>query len=647
MAKDAGDQSREKTRLCPACRMPISILATRCRHCGQKVDRPRDEGRRLTIATLGGTAHESYVPLGSVDLTEEAREGKLEPVLGRDMEAAGVLAFLAEENSKNVLIVGHPGAGKTQLVHGVAQAAAKAAQEDGAPEYRILELNLTLLRSGTVNMMDTVIALVDMLKAMPGLFVFIDGIRPLLDADASSEIAESVLGSAIRAAETGFICTMTVREYERVVAEDASAFHNFNIVRLDPLSEAKTFEILRNRRPSLEGHYRTHISDKALAASVSLTQRYLPDRCLPGKAVDVLVRACDLHKQKRIALSNFPAEWLDGAAVGRVGDEITAEHVRQALAAITSIDIDAAEAGLWAKRLRDRLKYSIVRQDAAVEQIAAALAQARLRSGEASRPTCAMLFGGPHGSGKFRTAQVLTYALLGSYDSLVTFDMAQYTNVKAVTRLFGSTPWQDANPDTGTLPLVMRALPFAVVAFAGIERAHSSFFEALMPILQSGCLRDTAGHEVSFKKCVLVLSLNCPTPPSLDAHTCESLRDVLLGQMRREVVERLDAIVPFRALNASDIDAVIRLIMRDFSRHLKSKNLGLRVQDAVFTLLKEQGYSPNQGAGNLPKTLERLIINPAQAMIEAKKVQDGGIIEVAAHNGEIAIRVAAPTETEG
>ena len=650
MARDRGRDTGERSRLCPACRSPISIFATICRFCGQKVDRPRDDGRRLTVSTLGESPGDSYVPLGSVDLVRAAREGHVEPALYRDAETSRMIELLYQERDRrNVLVVGQAGVGKTKFVRGVALAISEGVEDGTLPLCRLLELNLSLLESGTVNMMDTVIALGAMIQEMPGLFVFVDGLHPLLDVEVGNDAAESVLASSIRTAEMGYIATLNLDEYEHIVDRDANFFFNFNVLRLEPLSVDSSVEILRARRPLLEKQYNLRISERALKPAVTLSQRYLTGQCLPGKAVDVLTKACHLYRQRLIAQSNYPAEWLDETALGPMGNEIGPEHVKRAITDLTSIDVDAAEAEVWKTILEERLRQFVVGQDEAITQIAATMSRVRLRLGEGYRPAGVMMFGGPRGVGKFMTIRALAYKLTGSYDGLNVFDMSKYSDVSAVTKLFGLTPWQDANPATGALARAVHRAPFAIVFFNGIEHVHQSFFDALLPILTTGSLRDSGGHEVRFNKCVLVLSYNCAPPPSYDCHTPDSLREVLLKRISREVVGRFDAIVPFKVLDATDLHTIIRFAMRELQRRVKPLNIAIRIYDMAYVVIGQQGYTPENGAADLLHTLDRLVIRPINKMIEAKEVKGGDTLEVLAESGQINIRAAhpqpGPTET--
>ena len=659
MAKDVSGEPREKTRLCPACRTPISFLATRCRHCGQKVDRPRDDGRKLTITSLGGDPDNRQAPLGITDLSAAARAGELAAPHARDEELAALLKMAPKRGRKNVLVVGHRGVGKAQLMHGAALALAKedearqrqsqkvpaALAKKPSPEHSLLEVNVAILQIGTLNVIDTAMSLIDLSKKETGLLLFVNGIRPLLAADPTEPSAESVLGTAIKDNEVPCIGTLTVQEYDEVFEAEPLLAGNFEVLRIEPMSEKDTLEILKARRPSLEKRYDAHISDRALKSAVGLTQRYMPDRYLPGKAVEVLDRACELYKLKVIAQSNYPAEWLDEASM-RLGNEVGADHVRRAIAEITAIDIDAAEEELWARRLEERLKRFVVGQDAAIAQIAAAMSHIRTQLDEQGHPAGTLLFAGPCGVGKFHMVKALTYNLLGSYDHLTVFDMARYADVNAVTNLFGSTPWKSGNVEAGVLAPAVRSAPFAVVVFYSIEEAHPSFFDALLPILATGSLSDGSGNRADFSKCLFVLTSNCPPPESYDSHSPESLRAVLLRQVPREVVDRFDALVPFRLLDFADACSVVRLAIRDFCQRLKAQQIGINAQNAACEFIAKQGFSPENGVATLQQAVECLILGPISEMMAAKQIQSGDTAEVTVQDGQIVVRVAEDSKQE-
>jgi ATP-dependent Clp protease ATP-binding subunit ClpA len=550
-----------------------------------------------------------------------------------EKEVFKILQFLSRKNRKNVLIVGDHGVGKTKLVHGVAIAGMKGVVEGKSPKCRILELNLPALLSAPKDSQGAMVSLINLLKANPEMVLFVDGIRLLLDAGESADNARSLLGTAIKTSEIACIGTLTAEEHEELSAGNALAGAHLEIVRLEPLSEEKTSAILEKFRPSLERHHGVQISDEALEDAVTMTQQYMPKRHLPGKAIEVLDQACARYKLKVASLENYP-DMVDSASMRRLGTKVGSHDVKRVIMEITAVDIDADQAQEWKKQLGQRLKRHIVGQDAAVEQVAATMTQVRMTFGRSGRPAGVMLLAGPSGTGKMHTIRCLTYQLLGSDEDLTVFDMSNYTEPEAVARLFGVTSEQEGDVTKGELARARNA-PFAIVAFDGIERAPKSFFEILDRVLSSGSFKDSHGHEISLRNCLIVLSLN--GQPSSES---SALREHLLKEIPREVLDRCDAIVSFRPLESSDVRLIVRRGLEELYRTLKPRGISLRVDNTAYDLIMTQGYSPQKGATNLPEILERLVAKPASDLIEAGKIQSGATLEVAEQDGRVVVRVA-------
>ena len=640
MGNEQGNELLEKTRPCPACRMLISVKATTCRYCGKDVPPPIGQIRRLTADMLSHDFGQSpyMVTLGHAarDLTEAAGAGELTQALGREKEIGVLLGLLFSEDPKSILIVGEDGVGKTRLVGAVALAATNGMLAGTLPACRILEFNLGIMQNATLQVVNKVNALISLARETPGLVVVIDGAMPLLSPHSGKDREADTLGSSVMAGEVRCIATLTDSEYAKVMEVNPKALRRFEIVRVEPLSEKTTLEVLRHCRPSVEKQYGVGVSEEALQAAVTLTQQFMPGKHLPGKAIDVLGQACSRYKRKAHTRATYPAEWLDEVSMRHLGNKVESHDIKKVITEITSIDIDAAQVEEWSKKLETRLKRMVVGQEAALTQVAQAITQMRLRfHASAGRPAGVLLFVGPPGVGKVHTVRALTYQLLGSYDNLTVLDMASYSQAQALVDLFGSLPGEDGSVETGTMAKAVKEKALAVVAFDSIDRAQSPVLGNLLPMLIRSSIKDSTGHELNFAKCLFILTLNCPV-----SQASEPLAEMLGRRIPAEMLGSLDAVIRFRAFEAADVRSVIRLAMERFYKRLKPLQVGLKIHEAAYECLMQEGYDPKEGVRKLPDILERRVFDPIGELLQAGKVQHGNNIEVITSNNQVAIQVS-------
>jgi ATP-dependent Clp protease ATP-binding subunit ClpC len=492
---------------------------------------------------------------------------------------------------------------------------------------------LPAVLSAQKDIQGAIVSLVNFLKANPETVLFVDGIRPLFAAGEEGDSLRMLLGTAVKTGEIPCVGTLTLDEYEKLAAANALAETYIEIVRLEPLSEEKTSAILDKLRPAFERHHGVRISDEAIEDAVRMTQQYMPKQHLPGKAIEVLDQACARYKLKVASRENYP-DMVDSGSLRHLGAKVGSHDVKRVIMEITAVDIEADQAQEWKKQLEQRLKRHVVGQDAAIEQIAAAMTRVRTTFGRSGRPAGVMLLAGPPGAGKMHAIRCLTYQLLGSNEDLTVFDMANYTQPEALARLFGVTAEQEGDATKGEL-VRARNVPFALVAFEGVEHAPKGFFETLSRILASGSLKDSQGHEIGFRNCLIVLTLNGQPLPAGGP-----LRERLLETVPQEVVDRCDAIVAFRALEPGDARAIVRKGLEELYRALKPRGISLRVSDRAYDPIIAQGYSPQKGATGLPETIERLVAKPVSDLVETGKIRNGGTIEVAEQDGRIVVRAA-------
>ncbi len=569
------------------------------------------------------------------DLAAAAQKEQLQPAHEMEREVFKILQVLLRKDRKNVLIVGDHGVGKTRLAHGVAMAGVKCASEGKPAGCRILELNYPALMTAPADVPGAVMSLVNFLKANPEVVLFVDGFCPLLEEPPEGPAPGNLLRAAIMSGEIPCMGTMTPWEYEAHAAEEALSGPRFEVVRLEPFSEEKTLSILGKTRPYFERHHGVQISDGALEAAVKMTRQYLPACHLPGKAVEVLDQACARYRLKAASLENYP-EMVDSVSMRHLGAKVGAHDVKRVIMETTAVDIDADEAVAWASQLDARLKRHIAGQDAAVGRIAAAMAQIRLGFGRSGRPAGVMLFAGPPGTGKRHAVRCLSRHLLGSEEDLAVFDMANYPEAGALKNLFGVDENLDGDVTAGELGPARNA-PFAIVAFTGIEKAPRSFFDILWRPVSSGVLKDARGHELGFRNCLLILTLNCG-PGERGGAALERG----FGFVPDAIMDRLDAVATFQDLDAEAMRLVLRMGLEELYRTLKPGGVGLRVQDAACGIL----LAAHENAAGLHDLLGRLVVKPALSLVEAGAAQRGGMIEIAEEGGRVIVRMVDRSSRE-
>lgn len=588
------------------------------------------------------------------DLTQAAREGKLEPAIGRDEEMFEILQVMARKGKNNVMLLGEAGVGKTQIIEGMALAGVQGAMGGMLAQYRILELNIGMLMSGTQYrgaFEEKVLALLEELKRSPEIILFIDEVHLIMGAgstDGDSMDVANLLKPALARGEIRCIGATTLNEYRKFVEKDPAIERRFQMVRVEQLSEAATLQVLAKLRPSLEQHHRVKIGTRAIEAAVALTQRYMPNRNLPDKAIDVLDQACARYRLKVIAAANNPA-MLQGTMLPGAGgqEKVTPHDIRKVVSQLTSIPIEemTSQERLFLSDLERRLKQQLIGQDEAVSKAVAAVKQSRAGLADPNRPQGVMLFLGPSGVGKTQLAKLLADALFGSVNHLVTFDMSEYTEEHSVARLLGAPPGYVGADEEGRLSAAVRNAPFSILLFDEIEKAHPRIFDIFLPIFDEGRLKDSHGRDINFKNCFIILTSNIGADilrrSESDADRVQ-LMEELRGHFRPELINRIDEIIPFYPLLFEDVRSILQLSLRDLQNRLKEKNIGLRVYQRAYEVLAREGYSPEYGARELRRAVSRLIITPISDMMIDGKFKPGDTIHVLMDGEKMMFSAEAP-----
>ena len=594
-------------------------------------------------------------PLESMtrDLTDAARKGELGPAIGRDQEMFEILQVLARKGKNNVILVGEAGVGKTQIVEGLALAALEGGMGGLLAGDRILELNIAALLSGTQYrgaFEEKLLALLEQLKQSKDIILFIDEIHLIMGAGAteggSMDVA-NLLKPALARGEIRCIGATTEREYRKFIEKDPAIERRFQMVRIEGLTEEATLKVLEHLRPSLERHHHVHIGAKAIQAAVSLTERYMANRQLPDKAIDVLDQACARYRLKLIAVRDNPHALVGTMMPGDV-NKVTPHDIRKVISQITAIPIEEMTAGerLLLDDLERRLKSKLIGQDEAVAKVVSVVKQSRAGLADPNRPQAVMLFLGPSGVGKTQLAKLLADSLFGSANHLITFDMSEYAEEQSVSKLTGAAPGLVRSEEEGRLTAAMRSAPFSILLFDEIEKAHPRIFDIFLPIFDEGRLKDSQNRDVSFRNCLIILTSNIGAEclSRSEAHeTRAALMDELRQHFRPEFINRIDDIIPFHELLFEDVRIILKSILKELADRLAEKQVYLRVYQGAYEHLAKEGYDPEYGARELKRTVNRLVVAPISDMLLRDQFQAGDTVEVLMDDeGKLAFCKGAP-----
>jgi ATP-dependent Clp protease ATP-binding subunit ClpC len=497
---------------------------------------------------------------------------------------------------------------------------------------------------------ERILALLNQLKNSPDTVLFIDEAHLIMGAgstDGDGMDLANLLKPALARGEIRCIGATTFKEYRKFVERDPAIERRFQMVRLEELSEEDTYKVLQSILPSLQRHHNVRISDRAVKSAVQLSIRYMPNRCLPDKAIDVLDQACARFRLKMLAAYN-KAGMAENTMppVKEIG--VTPHEIRKVISRMIAVPIEemTAEERLRLGAIEREIRARLIGQEEAVVKSVSAIKKSRAGLSDPNRPFAVLLFLGPSGVGKTQLAKLLATYLFGAPNHLITFDMSEYIEEHSLSRLLGAPPGYVGSEEEGRLTGAVKNTPFSILLFDEIEKAHPRIFDIFLPIFDEGRLKDSHGREVNFKNCIIILTSNIGAE-ILSHANAPDMRSALIEELRQhfrpEFINRIDDIIPFYPLVAEDIRSILNLEINSVRKRLRDKKFHLHVYQRAFQYLAEKGYRPEFGARELRRVVDKEITTPLSEMILNHKFQAGDTIAVMEENGKLVFNKETPS----
>lgn len=543
------------------------------------------------------------------DLTASAKDASLSPIHGRDEEISELQKELCQPGVKRILVTGDSGAGKTSLVIGAAQSIVGSSTGPWS-EVTILDLHLNSLQADTVRISEALDALIAELEDNSRIALFVDSLGYLFDPELSKYATVKRVRHAILQNRISCIASADSEELPFLKRAIPSLLTEFRVVPLKPLSENQAFKVLNDRRQQLSADYGVDVSSGAVRAAIELTQQYMPDQVLPGKAVEVLDKACYRYQMKAQTQAKVPDWAVAASSMAHLGTKVSFYDVKRVVEEIAAVDITSDKAAQWTDEMAGWLNKKTFGQGDAIQRVAATMARMRLDFGKAGRPAGMLLFAGPPGVGKRHTIRMLAEMMLQSEGDTSIFDMADYNSKESLERLFGSTPGGRGDASNSHIFSAIRESPISFIVFRNIDAAHPLFFDILSTIASTGMIRDYLGRKVSFKRTVLVLCCDSQewVVPKTDQD--DGMIDYASRFVPPNIAKKLDGVIPFVPLGRDTLGAIVRFRIQEFQMSLRDPRPDFRIDKRVISLLVDEGDSADSGARNLQAVLTERLFTP-------------------------------------
>ena len=662
---------------------------------------PQMGAKNIQGGSAGGQSTTQTLEKYATDLTKKAKDGKIDPVIGREEEMQRVVQILSRRTKNNPCLIGEPGVGKTAVVEGLAQKIVDGLVPESIKGKRLVTLDISGMLAGAKyrgEFEERIKAVMDEVKKAGDVILFIDEIHTIIGAGAAEGAidAANILKPALARGEIQLIGATTIDEYRKYIEKDAALERRFQSVNVGEPSKEEAVLILKGLRDKYEAHHKIKISDEAIESAVNLSARYITDRFLPDKAIDLIDEAAskkriseitppaDFHeleeeiervkndkenavkeqnfekaaelrnKEKELSeeLENKKKSWSDGRENSEY-PAISEEDIADIVTAWTKIPVKKLENEESERLLKldEILKARVIGQDDAVNVVSRAIRRGRTGLKDPKRPQGSFIFCGQTGVGKTELSKALAEAVFGDENAIIRIDMSEYMEKHSVSKLIGSPPGYVGFEDAGQLTEKIRRNPYSVVLFDEIEKAHPDVFNLLLQVLDDGILTDSHGRTVDFKNTVIIMTSNLGTgaltePKRLGFNNEQSddaeqikteklVLEALKGHFRPEFLNRVDEIVVFRKLNDEDIKKIATLMLSQINERIKNLGIDLTFSDEVVSHLAKEGFDPVYGARPLRRAMQRQIEDSLSLKLLEGEISGGDKVEAVLEDGRV------------
>lgn len=650
------------------------------------------EGEELAVSQSNHEKQNDHKALNRFcrDITQQARHGKIDPVIGREAEIQRIIQILSRRTKNNPVLIGDPGVGKSAIIEGLADKLISGRLPDTLRNKRILSLDITAMLAGTKyrgDFEERLKSMIDELSADKDAILFIDEIHTIVGAGASEGgfDASNILKPALARGEIQVIGATTIDEYRQYIEKDAALERRFQPVIINEPSIEEAKQILYGLREKYEAHHRVKITDSAIEAAVELSARYITDRFLPDKAIDLMDEAASKVKlsslsqpdeiqelearinklllEKQIAIDNQDYERAAAVrdeehsvreeikrrraawekAQGSVEHTVTEEDIAKVVNEWTGIPtgrLTEQEAERYLK-LEEVLSERVIGQDEAIKSICLALRRARAGLKDPNRPIGSFIFLGPTGVGKTELSKALAWALFADEEALLRLDMSEYMEAHSVSKLTGSPPGYVGFEEGGQLTDLMYKKPYSVLLLDEIEKAHPDIFNILLQVLDNGRLTDSKGRTIDFRNCVIIMTSNAGVRDAAkiksigfgaseanDLILKDELKKELKNLFKPEFLNRVDEIIVFNSLELEDLAKIARVMLNSLQERLLTNGIKLTITDEVVTWIAKMGYDKQYGARPLRRTITQYVENALSEELLRKNIRAGDTVNI-------------------